>query len=77
MKHFGTSAFNPGARFIRIFTVNDCPAGIENWSRRDRAPHSKRRKASVTKRRNTAPGFNTPDPTFLYSIREPKVQDNG
>ncbi len=26
------------------------------------------RKASVTKRRNTTPGFNTPDPIFLLSL---------
>ena len=35
---------------------NDCPPGLEN-----------RRKAIVTKRRNTTPGFNTPDPSLLLS----------
>ena len=44
--------------------VNDCPAGLG-------PPHPgarKRRKASVTKRRNTAPGFNTPDPKYLIHM---------
>ena len=53
--------------FFRIFTVafgrlgylrvNDCPAGAR-----------KRIKASVKKRRNTAPGFNTLDP--IYFLRK-------
>ena len=43
--------------------------------RRVRAPAGarKRRKASVTKRRNPTPGFNTPDPKILYAIKKNKV----
>ncbi len=78
--HFGTSALNPGVGFLRIFTVafdrlgqlrnKDCPAGLENWPAGLRPPAGtrKRRKASVTKRRNTSPGFNTPDTTILIPI---------
>ena len=36
-----------------------------------------RRKATVTKRTNTAPGFNTPDPKFLlYQILGSKTVKN-
>ena len=33
----------------------------------------KRRKASVTKRRNTTPGFNTPDPKLFVAVIEDMV----
>ena len=74
-KLFGTSALNPGAWFLPIFTVcfwkvrlsylrvNDCPAGLEPT-----AGARKRRQASVTNRRNTAPGFNKLDSIILLLI---------
>ena len=51
--------------------VNDCPAGLDNWPRTVRAPRrgQKQEIASVTKRRNTAPGFNTLDPTNVFHER--------
>ncbi len=68
-----TSVLNPGAGFLRIFIisfdrlgfvrVNDCPAGLG-----PPAGAKNRRKATVTKRRNTAPGFNTPDPDYLQLL---------
>ena len=44
------------------------PAGLESWPRRVRAPAGvrKRRKATVKKRRNTAPGFKALDPKYFH-----------
>ena len=76
IKIFVTSVLT-GTGFLQIFTVdfdrllqvrlgqlrvNDCPAGLESWPRRVRAHRRKRRKATVKKRRNTAPGFKALDP---------------
>ena len=41
---------------LGLLRVIDCPAGVR-----------KRRKASVKKRRNTAPGFKTLDPKILLT----------
>ncbi len=71
MRYFiGTSALNPRAGFLRIFTlafdslgylrVNDNPAGLQ-----PPAGARKRRKASVKKRRNTALGIKPLDPFYF------------
>ena len=44
------------------FRINDCPAGLEPPT-----GVRKRRKATVKKRRNTAPGFKALDP-ILYIL---------
>ncbi len=65
---------NPGAGFLRIFTlafdklrVNDSPMGLENWAHRVRAGRN-RSEATVKIRRNTAPGFIRLDPDFLDNL---------
>ncbi len=53
----GNKSVKPRSRLLCIFTI---AFDMLVLPRRVRA--RKRRKASVTKRRNTAPGFNTHDP---------------
>ncbi len=52
------------------------PRRVKNWLRRvkDPAGARKRRKASVKKRRNKAPGFKALDPILLNSLYKKGVK---